>query len=173
MNTNRSQMTGTIVVTRRRLREWLVLRLASDSVRDFIWFYYLPLFLWGWYGTLVAEPIPLIIDPMGPNVYAVWVSIPIFSTTMALYGLYLRHGGSPAADINHRLLKRDWRGLWLQVGGHLLSFWMFLVYEITGFWGMYWGQPVISLFALSSYTIGTFLLTLQCLYKIHVGRRYQ
>lgn len=164
---------GSVFYTRRRFRDWIITRLASDSVRDFIWFYYFPLFLWGWYGTFIAEPIVLVYSMMGSTVYLMWVSVPILSTTLALYGLYLRHGGSPAEQIDHKLLRRDWLGLCLQVAGHGLSFWMFLVYEVTGFIGMYWGQPVISLFALSSYTIGTFLLTLQCLYKLNLGRQYQ
>lgn len=145
----------------------------SDSVRPFIWLYYLPFLGWGLYGTFIAEPIALIINEMGALAYNLWVWAPIPATTVALFGLYLRHGGSAAEEINHALLRRDYLGLWMQFGGHACMGIVLMIYEVTGIAGAYWGQPVISIFLISSYLIGVMLLAAQCLRKIWRGSRYQ
>lgn len=161
---------GSVVYTRRRLRDRLKALMASDSVRNFIWIFYLPMFAWGWYGSVFAYPINLIYDTMGQAIYDVWVWTPIPATGCALVGLVLRHGGSPADQIQGRLLRQDFLGLWMQFGGHACMFVIFSVYEVTGVLGAYWGQPIISVFGFSSYTLGVFILAVQCLYKIRLGR---
>lgn len=145
----------------------------SDSVRNFIYFYYLPFLLWGWYGSFIAFPIALIVDVMGQFAYNLWVWTPIPATICCLVGLWLRHGGSAMEDIDHALLRRDYLGLWMQFGGHACMFFVLLVFEITGSIGAYWGQPVISLFLISSYTLGVCVLALQCLRKLWRGRQYE
>ena len=141
----------------------------SDSVRPFIWLYYIPLMLWGVYATFVADPIPMLLSAMGPMLYEVWSITPILGTGAAMLGLWLRHGGSSFIDIHPPLLRRDWLGLWLQLGGHLSMCMVLLALEVSFISEAYWGQPIISAFALSSYCIGTFLLSLQCGRKLWRG----
>jgi hypothetical protein len=146
-------------------------RSRTDSVRNFIWLYYLPFFLWGIYGSGFAYPIELIVNPMGHVVYDLWVWTPIPATVVALGGLVLRHGGSPADEITGPLLRADFLGLCMQLGGHVCMFIVLAVYEVTGIVGAYWGQPVISVFLISSYCVGVGVLAFQCGYKLRRGRR--
>lgn len=150
----------------------LLALIDSDSVRPFIWLYYLPFLLWGFYGTFAAEPIALIVKQMGQIAYDVWVVAPIPATIICLFGLWMRHGGSPAEKITHNMLRRDYLGLWMQFGGHTCMAMVLAVFEITGIAGAYWGQPVISVFLISSYSFGVFILALQCLRKLWRGRGY-
>lgn len=147
--------------------------LDSDSVRPFIPAYYFPLFLWGIYGTFVAHPIALIVDQMGPLVYNVWLWLQIPATVVAMAGLALRHGGSSLAEMSNPLLFRDWLGLWMQFGGHACMHLVLLTFVITGVAGAYWGQPVFSVFAISSYVVGTAVLALQCARKLWRGFQLQ
>lgn len=141
----------------------------SDSVRPFIWLYYLPFLIWGFYGSLFAYPIDLISDVMDGWMYDLWVWMPIPATTAAMLGLWLRKGDVPVEDINATFLRQDWLGLRLQFGGHACMFAVLLVYEVTAIAAMKWGDPTISVFLISSYTIGCFLLALQCLRKMVRG----
>jgi hypothetical protein len=163
---------GSVVYARRRARDWLLTRLASDSVRDFVWLYY----FWFILGSLdlitYSKPIQLIVDPMGLFVYEVWAWMPLIAAPFALIGLYLRHGGSPADEIDGTLLRRDFLGLWMQVGGHACMTIVLGVYIGTGWYGRDSHQAVPSVYWLSAYCMGVAFLTAQCLYKIWLGRRY-
>jgi hypothetical protein len=108
---------------------------------------------------------------MGQTTYNAWVWMPIPATLSAMAGLALRHGGSALDEMSTPLLFRDWMGLFMQCAGHAAMFPVLLVFEITGVAGSYWGQPVISVFLISSYTIGVALLALQCGRKIWRGRQ--
>jgi hypothetical protein len=147
----------------------------SDSVRPFIWLYYIPFFLWGIYGSLSAYPIDLIDDSMGRVIYDVWVWTPIPATTAAMTGLWLRHGGTALEDMNRTLFREDWLGLYLQLGGHMCMFAVLLIYEITGIAGTHWsdGQPTISVFLVFSYTIGCGTLALQVWRKVRRGKELE
>lgn len=147
--------------------------LDSDSVRPYIWLYYVPFLLWGVYGTFFAYPIDLVAHPMGQGVYDAWVFAPIPGTLVVMFGLYLRNGDSPLQEINRRLLRRDYLGLYLQFGGHMLMHVVLLVFVIAAVAGASWGDPVISVFLFSSYVVGTALLSAQCFRKIQRGRRFQ
>lgn len=163
---------GVDFIVRRPLRQRILSFIISDSVRNFIWIYYFAFFWWGFYGSVFAHPINLIVEPMGQFWYNVWVWTPIPATIIALGGLALRHGGSPADEITGPFQKRaDFLGLWMQVGGHVCMFIVLLVFEITGIAGMYWGQPVFSVFLLAPYCLGVAVLAFQCVYKLHRGRR--
>lgn len=141
----------------------------GDSVRPFIPLYYTPFLLWGVYGTFFASPITLIVDQMSQAAYDAWVWMPIPATTAALAGLAMRHGGAALNAMSTPLLFRDWMGLYLQLAGHACMFLVLLTFEITSISGAYWGQPVISVFLISSYTIGVLLLAMQCARKIQRG----
>ena len=153
------------------MRERLRSLLASDSVRNFIWLYYIAFFAWGLYGSFYAYPINLIIDPMGQPVYNVWVWTPLAAAPIALGGLILRHGGSPAAEIKGPLLRADFLGLWMQIGGHACMFVVLTVYITTGVIGLEERQPAISLFLFTPYAVSVALLAAQCVYKLRLGWR--
>jgi len=161
---------GVVVYTRRRVRDKLLVLLASDSVRNFIWLYY------GWFIagsvhlTFFSYPIPLIERSMGTLVYDVWAWMPLFAAPVALIGLGLRHGGSPADEIKGRLLRQDFLGLWMQVGGHVCMAVVLAVFIGTGWYGREPGQPVPSVFWLSAYLWGVGFLAAQCIYKLWLGR---
>lgn len=162
-----------VVYTRRRVRDRLLALLASDSVRNFIWLYYFWFFVGSLHGTFWAYPISLIVDPMGITVYDAWVWMPLAAAPVALLGLALRHGGSPAAEINHRLLRQDYLGLCMQVGGHGAMAVVLAVYIGTGIYGAEPHQPIPSVFYLCAYFMGVAFLFAQCIYKIVLARRYQ
>jgi hypothetical protein len=155
------------------MRDKLRVLLASDSVRTFIWICYGCFFVWGVYGSFFAYPIDLIADPMGQLVYNVWMWTPLVATLVALGGLVLRHGGSPADEIKPPLLRMDFLGLWMQVGGHAAMTVVLAVYIGTAFYGAESGQPIISAICFVAYLVGAAFLTAQCLYKISLGRLRQ
>lgn len=162
--------TGPLRYTHRPVRSRLLALLASDSVRQFIWLYYVCFLAWSIYGSFFAYPIVLIVDQMGQEVYDVWVWTPLVAAPVALAGLALRHGGSPADDIKGPLLRADFLGLWMQVGGHGCMFMVLAVYIGTAFYGAERGQPIISAICFLAYLIGVGFLTAQCIYKIRLGR---
>lgn len=161
---------GSVVYTRRRVRDRLRDLLKSDSVRTFVWLYY----FWFIFGSLdltfYSYPINLIVDPMGQAVYNAWAWMPLIAAPIALGGLFLRHGGSPAEEIKGRLLRQDFLGLWMQVGGHACMTVVLAVFIGTGWYGRAPHQPVPSLYWLAAYLMGVAFLTAQCLYKIRLGR---
>lgn len=162
---------GSVVYTRRRVRDRLRALLASDSVRNFIWIFYIGFLAWGFWGTFWAYPIDLIIDPMGIKVYDAWVWMPLLAIPTALLGLVLRHGGSPADEIDGNLLRRDFLGLWMQVGGHLCQAVTLAVYIGAGIYGAQHRQPIVSVFVFVPYLVSVLILAAQCVYKIHLGRQ--
>src|ERR1700754_3904479 len=90
----------------------------SDSVRPFIWLYYIPLLLWGIYAVGWAEPIPTLQPIIGGWIYEVWEWMPIPGTLACMVGLGIRHGGTAVSQMSAPLLFRDWLGLWLQATSH-------------------------------------------------------
>jgi len=159
-----AQLAGRLVKTFVRL-------LDNDSVRPFIPLYYAPFLTWGLYATFFAAPLPLIMTQMGRLPYDIWVWMTIPGTLVCLAGMWLRNGGGPATLITEPLLRRDYLGLWMQFGGHACMAIVLLIYEITGIAGATWGDPVISLFLISSYAVGVPLLAAQCLRKLWRGRQ--
>lgn len=164
---------GSVFYTRRRVRDRLLALLASDSVRNFIWLYYFWFFVGSAHGTFWAYPIPLIVNPMGIWLYDAWVWMPLLAAPVALSGLALRHGGAPASEIRGALLRRDYLGLWMQVGGHGSMSIVLAVYIGTGIYGAEPHQPIPSVFYLCAYFMGVTFLFAQCLYKIVLARRYR
>jgi hypothetical protein len=163
-------MTGPLVYRHRPIRNWLRDLIRSDSVRNFIWLFY----FWFIVGNLdlafYSYPITLIVDPMGQLVYDAWAWMPLIAAPVALAGLALRRGGSAADKIHGHLLRRDFLGLWMQVGGHACMSVVLAVFIGTGWYGRAPHQPIPSVYWLSAYFIGVTLLAAQCVYKIVLGR---
>jgi hypothetical protein len=159
-----------VTYTRHRIRDRVRSVLASDSVRNFIWIFYIGFLAWGLWGTFWAYPIDLIVKPMGQLVYNAWVWMPLLAMPTALGGLVLRHGGSPADEINGNLLRRDFLGLWMQVGGHVCMVVTLSVYIAAAIYGSEHRQPLISVFVFVPYLLSVVILAAQCVYKIRLGK---
>ena len=162
-------MGGSVVYKRRRIRDRMRDLLRSDSVRNFIWLYYFWFIAASIHLTFFAYPVKLIVEPMGQLVYNAWAWMPLVAAPVALGGLALRHGGSPADAIHGQLLRRDFLGLWMQVGGHACMTVVLAVFIGTGWYGKEPGQPVPSVFWLCAYLMGVGFLTAQCIDKIGLG----
>lgn len=164
-------MDGSVFYTRRRVRDFLLDLLKSDSVRNLIWLYYFWFIVGSIHLTFFTYPIKLIVGPMGQVLYNAWAWMPLIAAPIALGGLALRHGGSTAEEIHGRLLRQDFAGLWMQVGGHACMTIVLAVFIGTALYGAEPGQPTPSAYWLCAYLMGVAFLTAQCLYKIHLGRR--
>lgn len=148
----------------------------SDSVRPFIYLYYVPLFGWGVFATIFL-PFEAIEPVMGGVVANLWVWTQIPATSSAMLGLALRHGGTPISEMSRLLLFRDWWGLGMQFGGHACMCLVLLGFEIAGINLLrsltmdspYWWLLAFAVFAISSYVIGCFLLSLQVARKVWKG----
>ena len=150
----------------------------SDSIRPFVNLYYAPLLVFS-VVAIVFMPAPIDNPMVGDLPVEMWVWVQMGATTAAMTGLALRHGGTSVADMSTLQLRRDWFGLCLQAGGHAAMCVMLLEFEIAvGKFLASGALPISTLIwwllafgcaAISSYVIGTGLLALQCLRKIHKG----
>lgn len=143
--------------------------LENDSVRPFIWLYYVPLLTYGMFAVAWPKATSIIDPTLGEAGARLWVAACIAGTTTAMVGLGLRHGGTPAADMSTALLRQDWLGLWMQTGGHAAMFVVLLSFEVAALSSPYVWLVVFCVFAVSSYVIGCVLLTLQCARKLYRG----
>lgn len=161
-----------VVYTRRRaIRGWLRTILVSDSVRRFIWVYYFWFIVASLDLTFYSYPIVLIVDQMGQIVYNAWAWTPLVAAPVALAGLVLRYGGSPEEAIPTPLLRRDFLGLWMQIGGHACMTVVLAVYIGTAWYGRASHQPIPSVYWLAAYLMGVGFLAAQCVYKVILGRK--
>lgn len=160
-----------VVYTRRRVRDVLRDLLKSDSVRNFIWLYYFWFIAASMDLTFYSYPIALIVEPMGQWVYNAWAWTPLIAAPVALAGLFLRYGGSPAEAIPSPLLRRDFLGLWMQIGGHTCMSVVLAIFIVTAWIGRAPHQPIPSAYWLMAYFMGVGFLAAQCVYKAILGRK--
>jgi hypothetical protein len=156
--------------------------LEDDSVRRFVPVYYAPWLTWAIFATFWFPPVGIIQEAMGHTVYTLWVWITIPGTLAPMIGLVLRHGGSSFADMTKPLLLQDWMGLVMQATGHAVMCVMLVLLEYSAIvgaidymttQGLYAGMTILVAFLLSSYMIGTFWLSMQCLRKLWKGEQLQ
>lgn len=164
---------SSVVYARRPVRDRLRELIRSDSVRNFIWLYYFWFIVGSLDLTFYSYPINLIVNPMGQWIYNAWAWMPLIAAPVALAGLWLRHGGSPADQIHGRLLRQDFLGLWMQIGGHACMTVVLGVFIVTAWIGRAPHQPIASAYWLMAYFMGVAFLTAQCLYKVNIGRGRQ
>jgi hypothetical protein len=143
--------------------------LDSESVRLFVWPFYLALLAWGIYSTIWAWPSSVIEPVMGHEVYVLWSWMFIPGTLFVLVGLALRHGGKPLDEMGPVLLFGDYLGLFMQRGGHVCMGLLLFMYEFSIVKGGFWGQPLFSFFAISPYVLGCYFLAHQAHRKIRSG----
>lgn len=150
-------------------RFWALL--DSETVRLFVWPYYISLLAWALYGTFFSAPVQIVDPVMGHLFYNLWLWVQIPGTLFVMVGLAIRHGGKSIAEMTTPMLLSDYIGLWMQLGGHLCMFFVLLAFEVAGITGAYWGQAVFSLYAIAPYTLGCLMLTLQTARKLWHGER--
>lgn len=150
-------------------RFWVLL--DSETVRLFVWPFYLALQAWAIYGIFFAAPIEFVQAVMGAFAYDLWLWMCLAGTSSVLTGLALRRGGTPVAQMSWPMLYRDYLGLWMQLGGHLCMFLVLAVYEVSAIRGAHWGQAAFSIFALAPYVLGCLFLALQTARKLWHGER--
>ena len=155
----------------------------EDSVRPFVIVYYVPLLAFGVVAIVIAVVLSVASIPSAIlAVLWVWAQVP--ATLSAMVGLYLRHGGTPVAEMSALLLFRDWIGLGMQLGGHACMVVVLLAFELVagsivalgpagiaaGVLGvLIWWIILFAMAAISSYVIGCTLLSLQVIRKIWRG----
>lgn len=154
--------------------------IENDSVRPFISMYYMPWLVWAVLATFWFPPVSIIETAMGHQVYVAWVWVTIPGTLAPMVGMALRHGGSPYAAIATPLLFADWMGLVMQATGHAVMCVLLVLFEYSAIvgvldymkdQGLYAGMTILVAFLLSSYMLGTGLLSAQCLRKMWKGEQ--
>jgi hypothetical protein len=148
--------------------------LDSETVRLFVWPFYLALLAFGVYAVLWLNPINALSGSMGVFHYKLWVFAQIVGTGTVLSGLVMRHGGKSLTQMTTPLLFFDWMGLVFQMFGHLCMFWVLLDFEIYAARTIVWGQDVLriyAIFALCPYVLGCVFLALQVWRKIWHGEQ--
>jgi hypothetical protein len=132
--------------------------LDSETVKLFVWPYYLTLFAWGIYGSFFAAPPTIVLPAMGRIVYNLWVWQHMTGTSLVMIGL---------------LWPNKYIGLWLQLGGNFTMFLVLLAYEVSGIYESWWGQGTYSLFAIAPYVLGCLFLAMTCVRKLYLVRKTQ
>lgn len=154
--------------------------LENDSVRPFVSMYYAPWLVWAILATFWFPPVSIIQTAMGHQVYVLWVWVTIPGTIAPMVGLALRHGGSSVAGMTRPLLFQDWMGLVMQATGHAVMCVLLVLFEISAVTGaldsitnkgVWAGMTILVAFLLSSYMLGTALLSMQCLRKMWKGEQ--
>jgi hypothetical protein len=156
----------------------------SQSVRPYIWLYYLPLWLWGLYVALFAAPVTYVQPVMGSWVYGVWAWMHLIAPSVVMFALHLEHKAE-FDDTSDVLIIEDLRlhldalsrvSIRMQTGGHASMFFVLLAYEISATYEAAWGlgacgPDIYSIFVIAPYVFGCLLLTVQGSAKIVVAER--
>lgn len=143
--------------------------LDSETVRLFVWPFYMGLLAWGIYATFWAQPIAIVESVLGHTFYNLWVWTCVAGTLSVMIGLTLRHGGKSVAEMTTPMLLSDYIGLWMQLGGHICMGLVLLAFEVSAIQGAYFGQAVFSVFVIAPYTMGCGFLALQTARKLWHG----
>ena len=149
-----------------RFKAALAKYMGNDAglLRLLIWVYYVPLWVWGIYGTFFAGPPTFVKPVMGQWTYDAWIWLHLIATTTVMAGLRLE-------DNCERLGGRSKPiGLAMQAGGHACMFWVLLSYEFSAVWISRWGQGTYSVFVIAPYVVGCFTLTIETVAKAVMGR---
>lgn len=145
----------------------------NDSVRPFIWMYYLPLLSYGLFSVVFPKATSIMDGTLGAFGSRLWVAACITMTITAMIGLGLRHGGTPLTEMTTPLLRQDYLGLGMQATGHAAMSLVLVALEIAALRCPYVWYLVPCVFAISSYVFGCLVLCLVCVGKVRKGRQMQ
>lgn len=141
------------------ITKWLVTQLLTalrkDTVRPYVWGYYVAILAWGIYATFLARPSTVVEPVMGLWVYTAWVWMCMVAPTSVMIGMALRTGTG------------QFVGLWMQVLGNLAVGLILFAYEYSVIVGTAWGTGAFVIFIVPPYILGCVLLTAQASVKLY------
>jgi hypothetical protein len=155
-----------------RRKFWALL--DSESVRLFVWPYYIALLAFGVWALIHKWPYNVVETVMGPTVYHAWAFMHIPGTLFVMIGLAIRYHRYTISRMGKFLLFLDYLGLHLQRGGHACMAIILAMFETSMIVGYMHGIIIIQtyvIFLVSPYVLGCVFLTLQVHRKIVLGER--
>lgn len=136
----------------------------NESVRPFIWAYYLALFCWGIYGTFLAAPMTSVQPVMGQGVYDIWNWLHIGGTSIGMAGLGLENYSHYVPE---KFRSETYVfSLCMQLCGHICMGMVLTAYEYSAISDVAWDRGTYSIFVIAPYVLGCFLLALQVSRKL-------
>lgn len=164
-----------------RVKAVILRAVYTEQVRPFVWLYYIPLWLWGLFGTLYAAPPTYVKPIMGQMVYNFWIWLCLLGTTVVMFGMRLEDKAKVnAAECEPVVLgdlvvlrdKLSRTSIRLQTGGHAAMFCVLLASEVSAIASLPWnGGVTFSIFVILPYVIGCLLLTVQGVAKIVMAEK--
>lgn len=130
--------------------------LKSDSVRLYVWPYWIAICLWGVYGTFFAVPNTVIEPVMGHWVYNIWIWACIIAPASAMLGMLLVRRLRPSAKGKDRFF-----GEAMQMGGNVGIGFVLAAFEYSAIVGTPWGRGSMSVFLVVPYILGCTFLALR------------
>lgn len=164
-----SSRKGRVGIARKKF--WALL--DSESVRLFVWPYYLALLGYGFWAVCHKWPYNVVEPVMGPEIYHAWASMHIPGTLFVLIGLLIRYHRYSISKMGKFLLFLDYLGLHMQRGGHAcmaIILGMFETSMIIGYTNGIIIQTYV-MFLVAPYVLGCVFLTAQVHRKIVLGER--
>jgi hypothetical protein len=133
--------------------------LDSESVKLYVWPYYLALWLFGTLSVFapamgMARPKTVVELVMGNPFYQAWVWVMILGTTQVMVGL---------------VWSNKYTGLLLQLGGNGSAALVLFAYEIAAY--SVWGYAAFSFYVIGPYVLGCVFLSLTALRKLYLVER--
>lgn len=135
----------------RRRSLWQRLRaiLKSDSVRLYVWPYYIAICAWGLYGSIFALPNTVVEPVMGHAVYNLWVWLCVAGPALAMSGMLTRGA------------KGRYFGEFMQLGGNACVAFVLAAFEYSALVGTPWGRGSVVVFIIPPYILGCTFLALR------------
>jgi hypothetical protein len=148
----------------------------SESVRPYVWLYYVPIWFWGVYGTFFAAPATYVKPVMGQDVYDLWIWLCLVGTTVVMVGLYLEHKAmgdevTRRGDLVAPLDTLGRIGIRFQAAGHACMFCVLLAYWLSTIYVTDWGEGTFTIFLIAPYVVACVLLTVQGIAKVLVAEK--
>lgn len=147
------------IVNAARRALWMKFRqaLKKDTVRLYVWPYYIATLAWGIYGTFFAAPNTVVGPVMGQTVYNAWVWTCIWAPSFVMLGMVL----PKLAGCCMSRSKARWLGECMQLGGNLGVGFVLAALEYTLIVGITWGTGSPLMFFTVPYVLGCIFLALR------------
>jgi hypothetical protein len=154
-----------------RKKFWALL--DSESVRLFVWPYYLALLAYGGWALSHRWPYSIVEPIMGATIYHGWALMHIPGTLFVMIGLGIRYHRYTISRMGKFLLFLDYLGLHMQRAGHACMAIILGMFEACAISGYFRGidQQTYVIFLVTPYVLGCVFLTLQVHRKIVLGER--
>ena len=130
--------------------------LKSNSVRLYVWPYYIAITLWGIYGTFYAAPNATVAPVMGPTIYNAWIWLCIAAPLATMIGMLAPGHG-----------KQRYLGEGMQLGGNIGVGFVLTAFEYSALAGTPWGRGSFIVFVIPPYILGCTFLALRNALEIY------